>query len=380
MTVHLHNRMLFSAAGGHGHLQPLLPLAEQAIRDGHEVLVTGAASLAEYVIARGLSFVATGPNLYPVHSPLEVRSIDEERHGLARHFVSSLGHARAKAVLDLCRSWQPDVVIRDEVDFGAAVAAEAAGLPHAAVVVIGAGNFIWPELVEEPLRNLSLDFGVDSNGVGILHRYLTLTPFPASFRDPADPLRGSVIPYQIPPRPRTVIEQRGRTAFVTLGTIFNTESGALLRTAALGAAESPAVEGVVVATGEHLDPLDLGHLPQHVVVHRFVQQESVLAQCDVVISHGGSGTVLGALKQALPMVSLAIGADQYLNAQRLDELGLGVSLRADMTDAGQIRDAVTEVIASESMRMRLIEVQNEILAMPSLKQAIRTIAKLRLSS
>lgn len=369
--------MVFAAAGGHGHLQPLLPLAEHAARAGHDVLVTGAASLAGHVSRRGLAFAPTGPDLAPIHAPLVVHDLDEERRGVVNHFVARLGRARATAVLDLARAWRPHVIVRDEVDFGAAVAAEAAGLPHVPVIVIGAGRFILPELVREPLGRLSSEFGVDAgDDVDMLHRHLTLTPFPASFRHPQDPLPGRVLPYHVPASPRIEAGRDGPAAFVTLGTIFNTESGDLLRTAALGAAECPGVERVVVATGEHLDPAVLGQLPPHVVVHRFVRQDDALAGCDVVISHAGSGTVLGALKQALPTVSLPMGADQQLNADRLQVLGLGLSLPADTAKIEQVRDAVAAVLTSPATRQKLEAVRDEIYALPGLDGAIRAVSDL----
>ena len=369
--------MLFAAAGGHGHLQPLLPLAEHAARAGHEVLVTGAASLAGHVTARGLPFAATGPDLEAVHAPLVVHDLDEERRGVADHFVARLGRARAAAVLDLCRAWRPHVVVRDEVDVGAAVAAEAARLPHVPVIVIGAGGFIVPELVAEPLGRLSADFGVDPGAnSGMLHRHLTLTPFPASFRHPQDPLPGRVVGHHVPAPPRTGAGRGGRAAFVTLGTIFDTESGDLLRTAALGAAGCPGVEAVLVATREHLDPAVLGPLPRHVVVHRFVRQDAALAGCDVVVSHAGSGTVLGALAQALPTVGLPMGADQQLNADRLQVLGLGVALPAAAASVEQVRDAVSAVLASAGTRRRLEAVREEIHTSPGPDVAIEAVCDL----
>jgi UDP:flavonoid glycosyltransferase YjiC (YdhE family) len=368
-------RILFAAAGGHGHLQPLLPLAQHAAQAGHVVLVTGAASLAPHVAPRGLPFTATGPDLKPIHAPLVVHGLDEERRGVADYFVAKLGRARAEAVLRLCRSWRPDVIVRDEVDFGAAVAAEAAGLPHVPVIVIGAGQFILRELVSDPLELLLSDLGVSEvAGVDLLHRHLTLTPFPQSFRSPEDVLPGKVIGYQVAAPRRAARTER--SVFVTLGTIFNTESGDLLRTAALGAAECPNVERVIVATGEHVEPASLGRLPRQVVVHQFVPQEAVLAECVAVISHAGSGTVLGALKQALPMVSLPMGADQQLNAARLDVLGLGVSLRADSTDVGQVRDALADVLASTPMHQKLEAVREEICALPGPAEAIDAVEKL----
>lgn len=158
------SRILFAAACGHGHLQPLLPIAERAIRAGHDVLVTGAASLGGHATAYGLPFAATGPDLVPIYAPLTVHDVDHERRAVAEYFVARLGRARASDLLELCSTWHPDVVIRDEVDFGAAVAAEAAALPHVPVIVIGAGGFILPELVHDPLNGSSPSSGPSRSG------------------------------------------------------------------------------------------------------------------------------------------------------------------------------------------------------------------------
>ena len=133
---------------------------------------------------------------------------------------------------------------------------------------------------------------------------------------------------------------------------------------------------VVVAAGDHVDLDWLGPLPDQIDVRQFVQQEAVLATCDAVISHAGSGTVLGALKQALPTVSLPMGADQQLNADWLTELGLGVSLRADSVDVDQVRNALAVVLASTSMRRRLGAMGAEISAAGSLTDALRAVEAL----
>lgn len=369
-------RLLFTAAGGHGHLQPLLPIAERAAADGNDVLLTGAASLAPQVRDRGFEYVPTGPDLRPVQAPLVVREVEQERSVMGDYFVGKLGRARAAALLDLCRSWLPDVVIRDEVDFGAAVAAEGLGLPHAAVNVIGAGGFILPSVVGEPLAALCFEFGVGKQGgVAMLHRYLTLTPFPARFRDPLDPLSGRVFGYQTTLAAPTTARE-GTAVLVTLGTIFNTESGDLLGTAARGAAASPRVDRVIVATGEHVDHEALQPLPEKVTVETFVQQDRVLAECDVVVSHAGSGTVLGALRHGLPCVSLPMGADQHLNAHRLQVLGLGVSLQADAAEARDVQAAVEDVLASESMRRNARAMCEELKALPGLAEALAAVEEL----
>lgn len=210
----------------------------------------------------------------------------------------------------------------------------------------------------------------------MLHRQLTLTPFPQSFRDPAHPLPGPLLNYSVPPPPRSHSTRTGRSVFVTLGTIFNTESGDLLRTATLGAAACPDVERVIVATGEHVDPASIGPLPSRVAAQRFVDQDAVLAASDAVVSHGGSGTVLGALKQALPSVTLPMGADQHLNSERLRVLGLGVSLAANAATVEGIRDALDAVLKASAMPQRLRRIRDELLRTVGPDEAIAAAASL----
>ena len=53
----------------------------------------------------------------------------------------------------------------------------------------------------------------------------------------------------------------------------------------------------------------------------------------LVVSHGGSGSVVGALAHGLPMVLLPLGADQPQNARRCAELGVARVLDAVRGDA-----------------------------------------------
>ena len=58
--------MLFTFAGGEGHLRPLLPVAEAAAAAGHDVLVSGAANLSGRT---ELPYEPSGPDVEAVHSP-----------------------------------------------------------------------------------------------------------------------------------------------------------------------------------------------------------------------------------------------------------------------------------------------------------------------
>ena len=374
-------RILFSAAGGHGHLQPLVPLALEALRSGHDVLVSAAPSLAGHLAGLKIPFVASGPDLRPVRSPLRLYSLDQEREALPRHFIGVLGPARARDLTRVGREWRPHLMVSDEADYGAFVAAELVGVPHATVIVCGAGGLATPKLIGAPLEALRATFHLPAgDGLRMLQRSLKLNPFPPSFRDPSDPLDVPVIDYRPGPIPPWPPVREALRVYVSLGTIFNTESGDLLARVTAAVAASPLVGKVLVATGEHVDPSELGSQSDKVDVQRFVAQRDVLAYCSAVVCHGGSGTVLDALGYGLPMVLLPLGADQPLNASRCHELGCGIVLSADKVTAGEITCAVETLLTGKSHSNAARSLQIELRHLPNINEAMDTVVRLATGS
>jgi UDP:flavonoid glycosyltransferase YjiC (YdhE family) len=59
-----------------------------------------------------------------------------------------------------------------------------------------------------------------------------------------------------------------------------------------------------------------------------VPQHDVIGHAAVVVCHGGSGTVLGALSAGVPVVSVPVFGDQFTNGQRIAGAGAGVVVQA----------------------------------------------------
>ena len=57
---------------------------------------------------------------------------------------------------------------------------------------------------------------------------------------------------------------------------------------------------LLVAVGPEGDPAALGAVPGNVHVERFVAQADVLPLVDIVVHHGGTGTVLGTFAAGYP--------------------------------------------------------------------------------
>ena len=122
---------------------------------------------------------------------------------------------------------------------------------------------------------------------------------------------------------------------------------------------------VLVTVGPDGHPEALGPQPDHVHVERWVDQPRVLQHCDVVVSHAGSGTFLGALAEGLPQLCLPQAADQFRNTAGGLRAGVVVALRPDESSPEAIASAVGALLTDEALHRRARGVADEIAAMPS---------------
>ncbi|QUH00786.1 glycosyltransferase family 1 protein [Saccharopolyspora erythraea] len=377
-------RILHTFTGGSGHLNPQLPLARAAEAAGHTVAFACQQAMVAAVADAGFTAFGTGGDTLGTTTlgPLVALDSEREDRGLRDGFARRVAGERVPRLLEVCADWKPDLIVWDEVDYGAAIAAERLGLPHASVLVIAAGSFNRAELVAEPLGELRAEHCLPPDpGMSMLSRYLVLSPVPPSYRDPGFPLPGTAHAFR-PPRgdesataPAWLAALPYRTtAYVTLGTIFNVESGDLFPRVLAGLREMPA--NVVVTVGPHVDPARFGPQPGNVHIEQHIPQSVVLPRCDVVVSHGGSGSVMGALAHGLPAVLVPLGADQPHNARRCRELGVAEVLDAVTATPQDIRAAVSTVLADPGYRRAAERLRDEIAALPDPARAVALLERL----
>lgn len=380
-------RVLFSFVGGNGHFEPLVPLARACERAAHTVAVAGQPAMLPVIAAAGFTAFDTGGVTLSTPSerlPLLELDLEREDQALREGFARRLARERAATTLDVCAAWQPDLLVCDEIDFGAMIAAERAGRPYATVLVIAAGSFVRPDVVGEPLHELRAAHGLPPDpDLTMLSRYLVLLPFPPSYRDPAFPLPATAHAIRTLMLGRAnehsapiwgVPRSDAPTVYFTLGTVFNVESGDLFERVLAGLRDLPL--NVIATLGRELDPATFGPQPPHVHVAQFIPQASILPDCSLVVSHGGSGSVLGALAQGLPMVLLPIGADQPLNARRCAALGVARVLDALTATADSVAAAVTAVLSDRSYRRNAERLRDEIASLPEPGYAVQLLERL----
>ena len=249
----------------------------------------------------------------------------------------------------IIRDWRPDLLIHDSAEMAGAIAAEVAGIAHAE----HSFGVLRPlEFRGSPTE--ALDPGLP---IGWASRTRASAASAASStstsarrassgpRSPTSPTRSSRSgPSAFDDAPDAVLPAwLARLAsrplvYVTMGTEFN-KKPEIFRSILDGLAGEPF--DVVVTVGASGDPTLLGRAPGTTSgSSASIPQSRLLPRCAVFVSHGGSGALFGGLNAGVPMLAIPQGADQFLNAERIVETGIGRRLMPDDLAPDAVRDAV----------------------------------------
>jgi UDP:flavonoid glycosyltransferase YjiC (YdhE family) len=96
----------------------------------------------------------------------------------------------------------------------------------------------------------------------------------------------------------------------------------------------------------------------------------------LVICHGGSGAIMGALTRGLPLLLLPQGADQFDNTQQCVQRGVAHMLTGDQATATAIRDQVCTLLNDRSIRTAARQVGQEIAELPDVASTVPLFTQL----
>jgi MGT family glycosyltransferase len=160
---------------------------------------------------------------------------------------------------------------------------------------------------------------------------------------------------------------------VTLGTVGPDRAGGV---AGLVAALAPLDAEIVATVGSDIDPVALGRVPSNVHVAAYLPMSRLLPTSDLVVCHGGSGTVLAALASGIPLVMLPSAADQPENAARCAAAGVAIVLPPGSRQPQAVRDAVAAVLTEGRWSAAARRIQAEIAAMPAPVEVLPALEEL----
>ncbi len=399
-------RFLFVLWDGGGNVNPQLIVARRLVARGHTVHVLAPRVLDARIAAAGAQFVAyrqapehasTSPERdllkdWAPRTPLGAAACVRDR------VMAGPALAFAQDVLAALDDYPADVVVADYLLLGAYLGAERAGLPTAALI-----HHIYPlpapgippfglglqpargapgHLRDALLRSMLVRFYEAARPqLNEARAVLGLAPLASVFdlfarldralvlTSPAFDLPAAALPANVRyvgPQIEDALalpawegpweggERRPRVV-VSFSTTFQRQDDMMHRViSTLGGLPVRSL----VTVGPALDSVSFP-APPNVVVQSYVPHQAVFPHADLVITHGGHGTVITALSCGVPVLCLPMGRDQADVAARAVWHGAGLRMSSHSQPAA-LRKAVMRMLSEPSFRAGARRVADDI--------------------
>ena len=363
----------------HGHVNPSLEVIRELVARGHRVTYAIPPVFAEKV-------AETGAEPKPWNSTLPGPDADPSAWGseLLDHVEIFLADA-IQALPQLIEAYEgdaPDLVLHDITAYPGRVLAHRWGVP---AISLSPNLVAWEgyeEEVAEPMwaKPRSTRRGkayyarfqawLEENGVdlhpdpfaGRPERSIVLIP--RALQPNADRVDESVYRF-VGPCQGDRAEQgtwerpagAEKVVLVSLGSAFTKQPG-FYRECVRAFGDLPGWH-LVLQTGRHVDPAELGDVPADVEVRSWVPQLAILRQADLFVTHAGAGGSQEGLATATPMIAVPQAVDQFGNADMLQRLGVARRLAMEEATAETLRATALALVDDPEVAHRLKAIQEE---------------------
>ncbi|WKX11250.1 glycosyltransferase [Streptomyces sp. NL15-2K] len=348
-------RVLLSSTPLAGHLIPLLPLARAFRERGDNVALVTGSSAVPFVADEEIEFLPAGPELEAMFKEvLRTTGHDLMEQGPtveteAELFASARVDLTIDDALAQARAWEPDLILSEHFDFIGPLVGAVLGVPAASLAF---GVAMLPETVEATTARVRSRYKARGLAYAPARWYLDTCP-PALQRPGWEAPEGRIAlrpePHRKPGQEVPARTQRGDRrprVLVSFGTVFSSSQavGPLLRALL---EQDVDVRVTLLSSVPEEFAVDAEDRLEFAAYKPFVE---LLQDVDVVLTHGGAGTVLGALCLGIPMVVVPQGADQPIQAERVAAAGAGISFPLGGVAPERVAEAVREVLAERDYR------------------------------
>lgn len=378
-----------------GHLFPLVPGLVALRERGHEVAVVTEGALVDAVAAEGLTARAVAPAVSAITPSDHEAKRPGERLSRGVGTLVQRGWHEIPDLRAAIEEHDPDLLLVDVNAYGAAIAAEASGLPWAftlptllplpgeGIPPYGLGlkpmrgpvgrlrdRLLYAQVMRMFDRALVPDLNAMRARVGLpplgavtehllrSDELLVLTGDPLEYPRTDLPPGVRFLGAQSwdPPAdaPDWLLEPGDPWVLVTCSTDYQGDE-ALAAAAIEGLRDEP-VRVVVTLADAAQAATSLPTAP-NARVERFVPHGPILERAAAVITHGGMGIVQKAMAAGVPLVTVPFGRDQPEVARRVERAGAGVILPRKRLYDGSLNDAFRAAlllpdVESASARLR----------------------------
>jgi UDP:flavonoid glycosyltransferase YjiC (YdhE family) len=196
--------------------------------------------------------------------------------------------------------------------------------------------------------------------------YERAEPLAATWHRLDTSVRATDDPWEVPDE----LHGDGKLVYLSLGSLASADLELMQRLVEMLAA-SP--HRFVVSKGPQHELLELAG---NMWGAEFLPQASILPHADLVITHGGNNTTTECWWFGKPMLVLPVFWDQYDNAQRVHELGLGRRLDTYRCEPEVLNGAIDDLLGDEALARRLEAMSSRLRTVPGTVKAADLIERL----
>jgi UDP:flavonoid glycosyltransferase YjiC (YdhE family) len=348
--------MLWLNWSGGGNLPPSLGIARALESRGHAVSFAGRPEMVPRVERAGFRAI----EIKRAHEQADRYPQDKWMPKNACYLTSP---AVGEEIRTLLPRENPDVVIVDQMFPAALIEAERFGRPSVAVchTCVWRGLSVWRAMLAR-IVSLRTEAGFeplpsDLESLWMAQDRMIVTTLGALDNAPGDLGDAHKLRHVGP-----VLERERHGVRVALPwpdddtrplvlVSFSTmpEQGSVKKFQTVIEALSRSSVRGVVTVGDSVDPKALKPA-ENVAVFATADHDDLMRRARLVVTHGGHGTLIRALKNSLPMVVVTgAAADQPVNAAAVEAWGVGRALPGDAS-ADTIVEAMREVLATPKFR------------------------------
>lgn len=353
-------KIAFFCIPAHGHTNPMLPVAAELVKRGNTVRFYSFNEFEEKIRSTGASFISCDSFLPELTTRQEtnLKNVSTTEMTIQDiHITLNMDDFLNKEF----ESFKPDVVYADSVCFWGKLNAWKHNVP----LVVSTSTFAFNQMSSRYMKNspkemADMVFGLpkiskelkklkpygyqvksvlsliqsDNSTDSVVYTSRKFQPYAESFSDHYIFIGPSVFSKVLPDK-----KKARPLVYISMGTVINDRPDFYGK--CIDALKKMDID-VIISCGNHVDPLNLGKLPDNIKVFPYVDQLDILSKADVFITHCGMNSVSESLYMAAPMILYPQTGEQYAVARRTSEIGAGLLLRDDSIYG--IRKAVGEIL------------------------------------
>lgn len=347
-----------------GHTNPTLPLAKALVERGHTVTYINAPEWEDKIVATGAKFVPY------INYPKDLSELKRRKlcFKAAYETVMAIGKDYDLLIYEMFfylgkiaaeRLHIPCIRQFSQCAWNNETARHASKLWHLSCKVLGKRMVNDKTAKLLGVEHINLIESVLTNNVALNIVYVpsVFQPYQKTFdtnyiftcpvidKNQTSTLK---IPYEKLQKP---------VIYISLGSIISSKRLCQKFISAFG---NKAVS-VILNVGKNVKLETLKNLPPNIYAYNYVPQLEVLQHTDLFITHGGMNSVNEAIYYGVPMYVSPIANDQFINANRIQDLKVGQRFNVFTASAHKIYDEVMVLLEQQDIRENMKKLQKDVI-------------------